>query len=82
MAMYKNRACYVMGDFNFVQAPSERKGMGAKRMNRAEMDMFNSFIDRFQLLDIPVVGRLFTRYRQMTLPEVGLIKSYYLNPSC
>jgi len=63
MARYQNKACCVMGDFNAVWEPSERKDIGALRVDRLEMDRFNLFIDTCQLFDIPVVGRLFTWYR-------------------
>jgi len=47
----------VVGDFNAVRHHSERKGIGQERINRAELDVFNTFIDKCQLFDIPVVGR-------------------------
>lgn len=63
LARYQNWACCVMGDFNAVREPSERKGMGAVRVDNIEMDRFNLFIDRCQLSHIPVVRRLFIWYR-------------------
>jgi len=50
----------VVGDFNAVRHHNERKGIGQDRINRAELDGFNTFIDKCQLFDIPVVGRKFT----------------------
>jgi len=53
----------VVGDFNIVRYPSERKGIGQERVNKSGMEGFNAFIDRSQLFDIPVVGMTFTWYR-------------------
>ena len=60
---FQNMAWCVLGDFNAVRDPSERKGMGAERVNRVEIEGFNAFIDRCQLYDIPIVGRVYTCYR-------------------
>jgi len=51
----------VLGDFNVGILVKGR--VWVLKENRAEMDGFNSFIDRCQLYDIPTVGRVYTWYR-------------------
>ena len=53
----------VVGDFNAVRYPSERKGIDQERVNRLEMERLNAFIGRSQLFEILVVWRTFTWYR-------------------
>lgn len=53
----------VVGDFNVVRNCNKRKGLGNARVNRAELDNFNTFIYRCQLFDISAIGRKFTWYR-------------------
>lgn len=46
------------GDFNATKLEEERKGKG--RANSSEMANFSAFIDVMELLDIPVIGNLYT----------------------
>lgn len=51
----------VLGDFNAVRCPEERKGQGnSSSTQRLESSDFNQFIEGMELLDIPLIGRRFT----------------------
>jgi len=52
----------VIGDFNSVKNAYERKGNNNGTVSNCEIAMFNEFIDRCTLKDIPVFGRKFTWY--------------------
>ena len=52
----------VCGDFNAVRSRSERKGIGRGDQSR-EMNGFNSFIESNSLLDLPLVGKLYTWFK-------------------
>jgi len=54
---------YLLGDFNFVRKPEERKGIGMGRTNGKEIREFNNFIDKTSVNDISAVGRKYTWYR-------------------
>ncbi|XP_019451799.1 PREDICTED: uncharacterized protein LOC109353895 [Lupinus angustifolius] len=49
----------VMGDFNVVRDGSERKG-SSTRVDSREMQCFNDWIRRMELVDLPLIGRRFT----------------------
>lgn len=54
----------VLGDFNAVRYPEERKGQGSmSSIQRMESSEFNEFIEGMELLDIPLIGRKFTWVR-------------------
>lgn len=74
----------VSGDFNAVRSPSERRGAtGMSSSQRREAADFNEFIDRMELLDIPLVGRKFTWVRpngqQMSRLDRVMVSSEWLN---
>jgi len=58
----KNDLCVCLcGDFNSVRIMEERKGRGTI-FRQLEAEMFNKFIDDSLLIDLPIIGRLFTWY--------------------
>lgn len=61
-----------MGDgFNVVRNMLETRGRDNSCME-AEMEDFNSFIDELEVVDIPVVGNMFTWYNSDCRPKSGL----------
>ena len=65
-----SKAWCVVGDFNSVRRQEERKSMISVIDYSREIKGFNEFIERSELVDIPLVGRKFTWYK----PN-GLVKS-------
>ena len=59
----------VVGDFNSIRCPGERRSVGCDVDHRSEMRRFNAFIESSEV-DLPMLGRKFTRYKAN-----GLIKS-------
>lgn len=56
-----NRWC-IMGDFNSIKSPGERKGVDG--YDRAgEMESFGNFISEASLIDLPLIGRKYTWYK-------------------
>jgi len=53
----------MVGDFNAVRKPDERKGVSIGHANKKEILGFNEFIDKIEMLEIPFVGRKYTWYR-------------------
>jgi len=47
----------IVGDFNAVRYPSERKDIGLEQHSKVEMERFNEFIDNCHLHDVPAMGR-------------------------
>jgi len=64
-----SKAWCVIGDFNLVRQ-EERKSMISVTGYSREIKGFKKFIEKFELVDIPLVGRKFTWYK----PN-GLVKS-------
>jgi hypothetical protein len=52
----------VMGDFNAVLHPEERRGANVELSSSREMRGFRSFLDEVGLVDLPLLGRRFTWY--------------------
>ncbi len=65
-----SKAWCVIGDFNSVRRQEERKSMISVTDYSREIKGFNEFIEKSELVDIPLVGRKFTWYK----PN-GLVKS-------
>jgi len=57
-----NRAWCFAGDFNSVRYLGERKGLNNAYVINNDMLRFNNFIERVEVLDIPMVGRKYTWY--------------------
>ena len=54
----------ILGDFNAMRNLQERKGVNHIGINsRSEIQGFNEFIERMELIDLPLVGRKYTWYR-------------------
>jgi len=53
------------GDFNALRYPCERKGLDSGTNYRIEMEKFNDFIEKCQLLDIPAVSKKYTWYKPL-----------------
>ncbi|KAK7259210.1 hypothetical protein RIF29_24810 [Crotalaria pallida] len=51
----------VMGDFNTIRESSERRGRSFLEDCRG-MEMFNTWIDRMDLIDLPLIGRKYSCY--------------------
>lgn len=72
----------ILGDFNSIRCPGERKGVeGFDRS--VEMNMFDDFISEAGLLDLPLIGRKFTWYKAdglaMSRLDRFLISEEWLN---
>lgn len=52
----------MLGDFNSVKSPTERKGVDGYDRSE-EMQLFGDFILGNGLIDLPLVGRKFTWYK-------------------
>ncbi|MCI29787.1 hypothetical protein A2U01_0050996, partial [Trifolium medium] len=52
----------VVGDFNSVVDTSERRGVtsGVVNSSSREMREFSQFLEELELVDLPLIGRLFT----------------------
>jgi hypothetical protein len=52
----------VLGDFNSVKDPSERRGSSllSSGGRGTEMREFNEFLDDVELIDLPLIGRIFS----------------------
>jgi hypothetical protein len=50
----------VVGDFNSVVEPEERRGERSDVSLTSEMRAFHGFIDDLDLIDLPLLGRRFT----------------------
>lgn len=57
----------MLGDFNSVKSPTERKGVDGYDRSE-EMQLFRDFILGNGLFDLPLVGRKFTWYKAMEKP--------------
>jgi len=65
-----SKAWCVIGDFNSIRRQEERKSVISNTDYSREIKGFNDFIERSELVDIPLVGRKFTWFK----PN-GLVKS-------
>jgi len=65
-----SKAWCVIGDFNSIRRQEERKNVISYTYYSREIKGFNDFIERAELVDIPLVGRKFTWFK----PN-GLVKS-------
>ncbi|MCH84550.1 reverse transcriptase, partial [Trifolium medium] len=52
----------VVGDFNAVCAPEERRGVGEEVASNMEIRDFGAFIEDSELIDLSLLGRHFTWY--------------------
>lgn len=52
----------VVGDFNTIRCPSERRGVSSQFASGEMLD-FDEFIDNMGLNDLPLIGRKFTWHR-------------------
>jgi hypothetical protein len=52
----------VIGDFNAVLYPEERRDLSAETFSNLEMRGFRSFLEDVDLIDLPILGRRFTWY--------------------
>ncbi|PNX62796.1 cysteine-rich receptor-like protein kinase, partial [Trifolium pratense] len=52
----------VVGDFNVVVASEERRGVSLERCFNLEMIGFRDFMEDMDLIDLPLLGRRFTRF--------------------
>jgi hypothetical protein len=50
----------VLGDFNAVLSPEDRRGVNAGTSSNLEMRGFRSFLEDVDLVDLPLLGRRFT----------------------
>jgi hypothetical protein len=50
----------VIGDFNAVLMPEERRGVNVESSSNLEMNGFRGFIDDLNLIDLPLLGRRFS----------------------
>jgi len=69
-SMINTNVWCVVGDFNSIRCPGERRNVGCNVDHNSEMRRFNEFIKSSELIDLPMLGRKFTWYK----PN-GLIKS-------
>jgi hypothetical protein len=53
----------ILGDFNSVRSPEERKGAVGGLESSEDSRLFNVFIDNIGLVDLPLMGRKFTWVR-------------------
>ncbi|XP_068486295.1 uncharacterized protein [Phaseolus vulgaris] len=58
-----NKIWCVVGDFNSIRTKDERKSLVSSSNYSREIHGFNEFIEKAELLDIPMVGRKFTWYK-------------------
>ena len=65
-----SKAWCVIGDFNSIRRQEERKSLISVSDYSREINGFNDFIEKSELVDIPLVGRKFTWYK----PN-GMVKS-------
>jgi hypothetical protein len=50
----------IMGDFNAIADPNERRGIGVSNLVGREVTEFREFISQMELVDLPLLGRQFT----------------------
>ena len=65
-----SKAWCIIGDFNSIRRQEERKSLISTSDYSREIKRFNDFIEKSELVDIPLVGRKFTWNK----PN-GLVKS-------
>ncbi|MCH86377.1 putative transposon TX1 protein, partial [Trifolium medium] len=72
----------VVGDFNVVREPGERRGVNVESSLNAEMRDFGVFLNDLELVDLPLLGRRFTWYhangRAMSRIDRILVSSEWL----
>jgi exonuclease III len=52
----------VIGDFNSVLLPDERRGVNEESSSNLEVRGFRDFLEEVDLVDLPLLGRSFTWY--------------------
>jgi exonuclease III len=57
----RGRWC-IIGDFNAVLYPEERRGVNTEVYSNLEMTGFRSFLEDVDLVDLPLIGRRYTWY--------------------
>jgi len=60
-----SKAWCIIGDFNSIRRQEERKSLISTSDYSREIKGFNDFIKKSELVDIPLVGRKFTRINPM-----------------
>jgi hypothetical protein len=50
----------VVGDFNSVMDPSDRRGVGVASSGGRDMEEFRDFVRQLEMVDLPILGRQFT----------------------
>ncbi|PNY16691.1 cysteine-rich receptor-like protein kinase [Trifolium pratense] len=72
----------VVGDFNAVREPGERRGVNVEPSLNAEMRDFRVFLNDLELVDLPLLGHRFTWYhangRAMSRIDRILVSSKWL----
>jgi len=66
------KAWCVFGDFNSIRRQEERKSLISVSDYNREINEFNAFIEKSELVDIPMVGRKFTWYKLNGLVKSGI----------
>ncbi|WJX49459.1 hypothetical protein P8452_35893 [Trifolium repens] len=73
----------VMGDFNAVLSPEERRGVNAGASSNIELSGFRNFFNEVELVDLPILGRRFTWYHAnglaMSRIDRGWVSSEWLD---
>jgi hypothetical protein len=50
----------VLGDFNVVLHPEERRGVNESSSSNLEVSGFRNFLNEVELVDLSILGRRFT----------------------
>jgi len=58
-----SKAWCIIGDFNSIRRQEERKSLISESDYSREIRGFNDFIEKSEVVDIPLVGRKFTWYK-------------------
>jgi len=53
--MINTKVWCVVGDFNSIRSPSERRNAGCDVDHKREMKRFNDFIESYELVDISMM---------------------------
>ncbi|XP_068477274.1 uncharacterized protein [Phaseolus vulgaris] len=61
--LQNNRVWCVIGDFNSVRRQDERRSLFSASDYSREIRGFNDFIEKWEFVDVPMVGRKFTWYK-------------------
>ncbi|XP_068498198.1 uncharacterized protein [Phaseolus vulgaris] len=61
--LQNNKVWCVIGDFNSVRRQEERRNLSLASDYNRDIKGFNDFIEKSELMDVPMVGRNFTWYK-------------------